>query len=113
MSIATYKQKVKNNKRINHLYITQKKGICGGSPIISGTRTPIRSIVGYYKMGLSPEEILEGLPYLTLSQIYDALSYYFDHQEEIEMDIARNTEEELMKKYPETILKNEYHQTLS
>ncbi|MFZ1597721.1 MAG: DUF433 domain-containing protein, partial [Anaerolineae bacterium] len=24
-------------------------GICGGRPIIQGTRTPIKAIVGYYK----------------------------------------------------------------
>ena len=71
-----------------HPYITQIKDICGGSPIIIGTRTPVRSIVLYYKTGMSPEEIIEGLPHLTLAQVFDALSYYHDHQEEIEEDIA-------------------------
>ena len=27
---------------------------------------------------------------LTLSQVYDALSYFYEHQGEIEQDIARN-----------------------
>jgi len=30
-------------------------------------------------MGLSVEEILEGLPHLTPAQVYEALSYYHDH----------------------------------
>jgi len=61
-------------------------GIQGGRPIVTGTRTPIAIIVGYYKQGLSVEEILEGLPHLTPAQIYEALSYYHDHVEEIERD---------------------------
>jgi hypothetical protein len=33
------------------------------------------------------------VPRLTLAQIHDALSYYYDHQDEIEQEIAENTEE--------------------
>ena len=46
-------------------YITRVPGVCGGRPIIKGTRTPVKAIIGYYKFGLSVEEILEGLPHLT------------------------------------------------
>lgn len=54
------------------------------------TRTPVRAIVEWWKFGASPEEILEHLPHLTLSQIFDALSYYADHEEEIEKYILEN-----------------------
>ena len=40
-------------------YITRIPGVCGGRPIIKGTRTPVKAIIGYYKLGLSVEEILE------------------------------------------------------
>ena len=80
-------------------YVTSVPGICGGRPIIRGTRTPVRAIVGYYKLGLSVEEILEGLPHLTAAQVYEALSYYHDHQSEIEQDIAENQIEHLMGRY--------------
>ena len=69
-------------------YIEQTSDIHGGRPVIKGTRMPVKSIVGYYKLGLSVEEILEGLPHLTPAQIFEALSYYHDHQAEIEQDIA-------------------------
>lgn len=67
-------------------YITRTPDTQGGQPVITGTRTPVASIVGYYKQGLSVEEILEGLPHLTPSQIYEALSYYHDHVAEMERD---------------------------
>jgi len=82
-----------------HPHIVQVEDVCGGSPIIRGTRTSVRAIVGYYKLGMSVDEILEGLPHLTAAQVYDALSYYHDHQGEIEKDIQRNMIQNLMEEY--------------
>ena len=73
-----------------HLYIVRDKKILRGEPIIKGTRTPVRAIVETWRMGVSPEEILVGLPHITLSQVFDALSYYSDHQDEINDYIERN-----------------------
>jgi uncharacterized protein (DUF433 family) len=80
-------------------HITRVPEIWGGRPIIRGTRTPIKTIVGYYKLGLSVEEILEGLPHLTPAQIYEALSYYHDHLVEIEQDIQQSQVEHLLERY--------------
>jgi uncharacterized protein (DUF433 family) len=43
--------------------------------------------------GLSPEEIHEAHPHLSLAQIHAAFSYYYDHQAEYDAEIARQTEE--------------------
>lgn len=83
----------------DYRYITSVPGLCGGRPVISGTRTSVKAIVGYYKMGLSIEEILEGLPHLTPAQIYEALSYYHDHQAEIEQDIEKSRVDHLVERY--------------
>jgi uncharacterized protein (DUF433 family) len=61
-----------------------------GEPIIKGTHTPIRAIVEMWRLGVAPEEIPARLPHLTLAQVFDALSYYSDHQGEINMFIERN-----------------------
>lgn len=73
-----------------HPHIVHDNEILGGEPVVKGTRTPVRAIVEWWKFGASPEEILENLPHLTLSQIFDALSYYADHRDEIEKYIAEN-----------------------
>jgi len=80
-------------------YITRVPGVCGGQPIIKGTRTPVKAIIGYYKLGLRVEEILEGLPHLTPAQVYEALSYYHDHLSEIEQDIEGGRVECLIERY--------------
>jgi uncharacterized protein (DUF433 family) len=73
-----------------HPHIVKNDRILSAEPIIKGTRTPVRAIVEMTRLGDSPEEILRGLPHLSLSTIHDALSYYNDHQAEIEFHIERN-----------------------
>jgi uncharacterized protein (DUF433 family) len=48
----------------------------------------VRRIVGWYKLGLSPEEIAAEFPHLSLAQVYAALSYYHANRDEIEQDMA-------------------------
>lgn len=79
--------------QINHPYVAQVEGAAGGKPVIRGTRTPVRSVAAYHQMGNTPEEIQGKLPHLSLAQIYDALSFYYDHQAEIDADIQANREE--------------------
>jgi uncharacterized protein (DUF433 family) len=73
-----------------HCYIVQNDAILGGEPIIKGTRTPVRAIVENWRLGLAPEEIVIHFPHLTLAQVFDALSYYSDNQDEINAYIEQN-----------------------
>lgn len=73
-----------------HPYIVKDEDILSGEPIISGTRTPVRAIVESWRLGLIPEEIPSRMPHLTLAQVFDALSYYSDHQDEINAYIELN-----------------------
>ena len=66
-----------------HCYIVTDEQILNGEPIIKGTRTPVRAIVETWRLGLA-EEIPSHLPHLTLAQVFDGLSYYSDHQAEID-----------------------------
>jgi len=73
-----------------HCYIVKDDQILGGEPIIKGTRTPVRAIVENWRLGVMPEEIPHHLPHLSLAQVFDALSYYSDHQDEINAYIECN-----------------------
>lgn len=51
---------------------------------ISGTRVRVQDIYAQSEIhGRSAEEIVEGLPHLTLGQVHAALSYLHDHRAEI------------------------------
>ncbi len=76
--------------KTRHRYVVLKPGVCGGKPIIHGTRISVWAIASWHNRGMNPKSILEVYPSLSLAQIHDALSYYYDHQTEIDPDIAAN-----------------------
>src|SRR5271157_3959313 len=69
--------------------IEREPGIRGGRPKIAGTGLTVRRLVGWYKMGMTPEEIALEYPHLTLAQVHAALAYYHANREEIEVDLAQ------------------------
>jgi uncharacterized protein (DUF433 family) len=78
-------------------YITSNPAILSGVPIVEGTRIAVRTIAGYYQMGMSVDEILTTLPHLRPSQVHSALAYYFDYQEEIDRDLKNTSDVEFWK----------------
>ena len=87
---------MKTVEKVMHPYIISRKDYCGGQPIIKGTKFPVRSVVNYIlRQGFSPEELVREFPHLTLAQVYDALSYYYDHRDDIERELQENIEERL------------------
>lgn len=70
--------------------IVSDESLLKGEPVIFGTKTPVRAIVELWRSGTAPEEIPEHLPHLSLSQVFDALSYYASHQSEINRYIEVN-----------------------
>jgi len=73
-----------------HAHIVRDARINQGEPIILGTGIRVRTLVEYWRAGNHPEELLQHFPHLTLAQVFDALSYYQDHQEEINVLIEHN-----------------------
>ena len=69
--------------------IVRTPDVRGGRPCIAGTGVTVQRIVGWYKLGLSPDEIAEEIGHLTLAQVHAALlAYYQTNREEIESAIA-------------------------
>lgn len=84
--------------RLKHLYIERKKGVCGGEPVIAGTRISVRLVAELEKAGYSVDEIITMYPHIRHAQVHDALSYYYDHKEEIDKLIEENKEEYWIEK---------------
>ena len=73
--------------------ITRTPHVRRDRPRIVGTGVTVQRIVGWYKLGLSPEEIAEEFGHLTLAQVYAAMTYYHANHEEIEAAIAADEAE--------------------
>lgn len=89
--------------------ITSSPEIRGGRPRIAGTGVTVMRIAGWYKLGMSPEEIAENT-YLSLAQVYVALAYYHANREAIDADLDAEAEE-YDKAYEEHRLKRKQQQT--
>lgn len=85
-----------------HPHIVRKPEPRGGEPMIRGTALTVRSIVQRVHAGETPEQIVQIFPVLTLTQVYDALSYYHEHPAEIEGYIRENEAALWQTKPPKT-----------
>ena len=68
--------------KTEHPHIVRREGVCGGEPLIDGLRISVRHVVVLHQLGESILEIAEALS-ITEAQVFHALSYFFDHRDEI------------------------------
>ena len=71
--------------KLGYAHITHNPKVLGGRACIDDTRIRVLDIVQLLNEGKTPEEMLHvfAVP-LTLVQVHAALTYYYDHPEEIE-----------------------------
>jgi uncharacterized protein (DUF433 family) len=68
--------------------------IHGQKACIAGTRISVQDIYVWHElMGKTPDQIVSEYAFLTLAQVHSALSYYYDHAEEIREQVSRGREE--------------------
>ena len=81
--------------RYEHIVLNETR-----TPFISGTTMKVIELVlAQAAYGWSAEELHIQFPHLSLGQIYSALAYYWDHREELEINIeARIQKTEQMRK---------------
>lgn len=81
-------------------HIEQSSKIAGGKPRITGKRITVQNVVVWHeRLGKTADEIASEFD-LSLAEVYAALTYYFDHREEIDRSILNEKEfvSELKKK---------------
>jgi uncharacterized protein (DUF433 family) len=89
--------------RTEHPHIVRSPGVVGGTPTIAGTRISVAFVVGQIRAGDTPQDILASYPHLTPAALYDAISFYYDHQDEIDRFIDEQTLDAHAERYGFTI----------
>jgi uncharacterized protein (DUF433 family) len=74
--------------KTEHPHIVRLEGVCGGEPVIDGLRVTVRHVVTLHQQGEMIVDIAEALG-ITEAQVFHALSYFFDHRDEILALIAQ------------------------
>ena len=75
----------------------------GPRPVVAGTDIKVSQIAWEHEhYGMTPDEIVEAHPHLTLADVHAALAYFYDHADDIRLD-WRETDrviEEMKAKLP-------------
>lgn len=70
-----------------HIEIVDGAG--GPKARIAGHRIRVQDVVIWHeKLGMSPDDIVHQFPTITHADVYAALTYYWDHRDEIEHTIT-------------------------
>jgi uncharacterized protein (DUF433 family) len=68
-------------------------GKCGGKPCIAGTRIRVWDIYVLHELqGKSADEVVAAFPHISRSDVFAALSYYYDHKAEIDAQAQADAE---------------------
>lgn len=94
-SVATFESILEKTEH-PHIVLVQKTG--RQQAVIRGTRLPVWIIAGFYKAGDTLDDILVLYPHVSPASVYDAVSYYHDHQAEIEAEIAAQRIETVLER---------------
>jgi uncharacterized protein (DUF433 family) len=89
-----------------YAHIIQTPGTCGGRPRIDGHRVRVQDVaVEHEFQALSPVEICQQHPGLTLAQVHSALAYFYDHREDIlaDLDADQRAVEDFQKSHPDAV----------
>jgi uncharacterized protein (DUF433 family) len=79
--------------KTSYPHIVKTPGVCGGKACIRGTRIRVLDIAALAEhLGLSPDEICDQYPELSLGQVHGALAYYYDNREAVQVEIDSEKE---------------------
>lgn len=84
-------------------HISKTPGVCGGKACIAGHRIRVMDIVTLHERGgMTPDEIADEYPGITLADVHAALAYYFDHRDDIDAEFreARETADRMRSQFP-------------
>ncbi len=74
----------------SYRYIVRRAGVRSGHAIIEGTRIGVHD-VAMVRTGCSVDAIVASFPKLSRAQVYESLTYYEDHRDELDPLIAAQT----------------------
>lgn len=70
-------------------YIVVDPEVLGGRPVIAGHRIGVIHIATWVHQGMTPAEIAD-LYALSLAEVHAALTYYYDHQADLDRQAAED-----------------------
>jgi uncharacterized protein (DUF433 family) len=90
----------------SYAHIDINPEICSGQPHIRGTRITVSLIAREVEsLRMSPDEVIAVHTHLSLAQVHAALTYFYDHRDEVEasMSAGEDIEAEMRARFPSRV----------
>ena len=87
--------------RVHHPHVEVRDDLLGGSPVIRGSRVPVRRLWAWHRKGVTVETLVKRYPTLGWAKVLGGLAFAYDNEELIEADLDR--ERALLESEPERV----------
>jgi uncharacterized protein (DUF433 family) len=86
-------------ERTDHPHVVKSKGTLGGKARIDGTRMSVYLLWTLHQAGTTVDEIIATYPWLGPAQVYDAISFAYDHPDEMVETAERQRLRSILKEH--------------
>jgi uncharacterized protein (DUF433 family) len=74
---------------VEHPHVEVRADLMAGSPVVRGTRVPVRRLWAWHRKGVTVETLVKRYPALGWSKVLGALAFAYDNEELVEADLDR------------------------
>lgn len=75
--------------RVHHPHVEVRDDLLAGSPVVRGSRVPVRRLWAWHRKGISVETLVKRYPSLGWAKVLGALAFAYDNEELVEADLDR------------------------
>ena len=74
---------------VQHPHVEVRDDVLAGSPVVKGTRVPVRRLWAWHRKGVTVETLVKRYPSLGPAKVLGALAFAYDNQDLMAADLAR------------------------
>ena len=75
--------------KVPHPHVEVREDLLAGSPVVRGSKVPVRRLWAWHRRGTTVETLLKRYPQLGPARILSALAFAYDNSELVEADLTR------------------------
>ena len=75
--------------RVHHPHVEARPDLLAGSPVVRGTKVPIRRLWAWHRKGVTVETLIKRYPQLGPAKVLCALAFAYDNEDVVEADLDR------------------------
>jgi uncharacterized protein (DUF433 family) len=75
--------------QVHHPHVEVRADLLAGSPVVRGTKVPVRRLWAWHRKGVTVETLVKRYPSLGWAKVLGALAFAYDNQALVEADLER------------------------